>query len=151
MRRGDPPVLHDVRVTVGREDRVRIKGPNGAGKTTLLEALVGSLTRRERVLYLPQELSTAAKADAIERLHELHPEERGRVRSIFTALGSEPERVLRAEAAHLSPGEARKLVLAEALAQQVWALVMDEPTNHEAALEAYPGAVVLVTHDGTVS
>jgi ATPase subunit of ABC transporter with duplicated ATPase domains len=76
--------------------------------------------------------------------------------SVFAALGSEPERVLRGEASHLSPGEARKLVLAEALARQVWALVMDEPTNHldlpsverlEAALSAYPGCIVLVTHD----
>jgi ATPase subunit of ABC transporter with duplicated ATPase domains len=64
--------------------------------------------------------------------------------------------VLAAKATHLSPGEARKLVLALALSRQVWALVMDEPTNHldlpsierlEAALAGYPGSIVLVTHD----
>ena len=156
LARGVHVVLRDVRLTIGREDRVRIQGPNGAGKTTLLEALLRSHARAERLLYLPQELGESAKAAALTALRAASSETRGHVLSIFAALGSEPERVLRAEAAQLSPGEARKLVIAAALSRQAWALVLDEPTNHldlpsierlEAALGAYPGCVLLVTHD----
>jgi ATP-binding cassette subfamily F protein 3 len=56
----------------------------------------------------------------------------------------------------LSGGERRRLALALVVASGSNFLVLDEPTNHldvesrealEAALEAFPGTVLLVTHD----
>ena len=59
-------------------------------------------------------------------------------------------------AATLSPGERTRAALALLQARGVNLLVLDEPTNHldlpaieqlESALDAYPGTLLLVTHD----
>lgn len=154
----EPALQHANDVTqlaLGRDEHVWVRGRNGAGKTTLLHRVrEASTLPPERVLWLPQELSLDETLEDLEAVKRLPPDERGRVFQLVHALGVEPERLLATRAP--SPGEGRKLRLAAGLAQQAWLTVLDEPTNHldlpaierlQAALTAYPGALLLVTHD----
>jgi ATPase subunit of ABC transporter with duplicated ATPase domains len=153
-----PPIVEqaDARLAEGWTGLV---GENGAGKTTLLEALLArSTVPPERLLFLPQEPRPEIGAALLAEMRALDAEVRGRVLSLVASLGSDPERLL--VSADPSPGETRKLHLALGMGRHAWALVLDEPTNHldlptverlEEALAAYPGAVLLVTHDDALA
>jgi ATPase subunit of ABC transporter with duplicated ATPase domains len=154
-RPGGAPLLRDVHLRLDRGARVRLAGPNGAGKSTLLAALLaGHSLPEEKLLVLPQELAPGRGEALLDEVRALDPETRGRVLSLVGALGTDPARLLASAAP--SPGEARKLLLALGLGRRAWLLVLDEPTNHldlptverlEEALAAWPGALLLVTHD----
>lgn len=152
---GGREIAPRVDVVVERGARVRLTGPNGAGKSTLLGTLVSSSRfPDQKLLHLPQELTREEGTGLLHRLADLSNERRGRVLSVVAALGVDPETLL--SSLRPSPGEARKLALALGLGTNTWCLLLDEPTNHldveavervEAALEGYPGAVILTTHD----
>ncbi|GAA2022896.1 ABC-F family ATP-binding cassette domain-containing protein [Pseudokineococcus marinus] len=77
------------------------------------------------------------------------------VRTLLAKFGLRSDHVLR-PVATLSPGERTRAAMALLQARGVNLLVLDEPTNHldlpaieqlEAALDAYTGTLLLVTHD----
>lgn len=151
----DGRVVVHPRLTIAPDDRIGVTGPNGTGKTTLVEHILARLDLPDgRVVVMPQELTAAEAGRIAAEVQGLPRASRGRVATVVSRLGSDPERVL--ETTEPSPGELRKLLLALGFANEPWILVMDEPTNHldlpsveclEATLADFPGALLLVSHD----
>ncbi|MFE6710263.1 ABC-F family ATP-binding cassette domain-containing protein [Streptomyces sp. NPDC057695] len=151
-----------LRVSAG--DRLLVSGPNGAGKTTLLRVLAGDLRpdrgtvgRSGRVGRLRQELPAVPSPKPLLTAYaEGRPGPPEEHAAELLALGLFREEDLSVPVARLSVGQQRRLELARLVTRPVDLLVLDEPTNHlalslvedlEAALAAFPGAVVAVSHD----
>jgi ATP-binding cassette, subfamily F, member 3 len=158
---GGRVLLHDATFAVERGEHVALVGPNGSGKTTLLERLVRGdgvrighsvqvgyfsqqemeLDTRGSVLQCVQAMTGLSRPDAQNLLG----------RFLFSGWDAHEKQV-----SVLSGGERRRLALAVTVAGGANFLVLDEPTNHldlesrealEAALDAFPGTVLLVSHD----
>ncbi len=158
---GDRPLLHDVTFAIDRGEHVGLVGPNGSGKTTLIETLLaGSLGYGVVPAYFSQqgtELDERGSVlDCAQRATGLQRPQAQTLLGRFLFSGWEVhERPVTA----LSGGERRRLSLALLVASGANFLVLDEPTNHldlesrealEEALEAFPGTVLLVSHDRAV-
>ncbi|GGY68491.1 ABC-F family ATP-binding cassette domain-containing protein [Streptomyces anulatus] len=154
--------LPSLRVASGA--RLLVTGENGAGKTTLLRVLAGDLTpdtgtvtRRARVGYLPQELpARPTRRTLLATFAAGRPGFPDEYADELLALGLFRPEDLDVPVASLSVGQQRRLALARLVTRPADLLVLDEPTNHialslveelEQALDQYPGAVVVVSHD----
>ena len=166
LRAGEKQLLREASFALERGEHVSLIGPNGSGKTTLLETILGRRDPLSGRVKLGHSVEVAYFSQ-----HEAELDERGSVLDATVAatglrrpdaqklLGrflfsgwEEHEKPVTA----LSGGERRRLTLALVVASGANLLVLDEPTNHldlesrealEAALEAFPGTVLLVTHD----
>ncbi len=161
------PVLEGVELTLEGGDRLGLLGPNGAGKSTLVKLLAGALSpragqcRRARELeigYFAQHQLEQLDEHASPLLHfqRLDPEAKEQsLRDHLGRFGFSGDRVEEA-VAPFSGGEKARLVLALIAYRRPHLLLLDEPTNHldlemrhalALALQAYEGAMVVVSHD----
>ena len=167
-----PPVLRDVTWRVAPGERAGILGANGAGKSTLLGLLAGDLTptrgrRREgktvQIGILDQEFR-ALREIADYRVYQVL----GKLKGSFEVEGKElsPAQMLerlgfnssqlQAKVGALSGGQKRRLQILLLLLEEPNVMILDEPTNDidtdtltalEDMLDAWPGTLLVVSHD----
>ena len=163
---GDKRLLDGATLVIERGEKVGLVGPNGSGKTTLIGAMLdghpldaGKVVLGHGVVpgYFSQHTlelpTTGSVLDATAAATGLSRPRAQALLGRFLFSGWDThERPVTA----LSGGERRRLGLALLVASGANFLVLDEPTNHldvesrealEAALEAFPGTLLLVSHD----
>ncbi len=164
-------ILHGLTWRLGPGDRVALVGVNGSGKTTLIDLLAGERepdageVRRGvtvRLAHLSQDT-----AEIPGHLRVLESLERVRLRTTLSD-GTELTAAMlcdrfgfrgargRTLVRDLSGGERRRLQLMRLLMEEPNVLLLDEPTNDldvdtltalEDLLDAWPGTLVVVSHD----
>jgi ATPase subunit of ABC transporter with duplicated ATPase domains len=159
----DRVLLDRVDLAIRGGDRVQLCGRNGAGKTTLLRVLAGerppdggALHGDGRAHLLPQTHDGLRTATTVmEFFRSTVAVYMDEAEALLDAYLFGPER-WDAPLRTLSAGELRRLILAGMVNRGADLLLLDEPTNYldfdsldviEAALRAYRGTLVMVTHD----
>ncbi|UNO39577.1 ABC-F family ATP-binding cassette domain-containing protein [Streptomyces sp. MST-110588] len=162
VRVGDRLAVDGLAVAAG--ERLLVQGANGAGKSTLLGVLAGvrqpdagTVVRRGRIGYLAQEIPVRRPRERLlTAFGQGLPGDDGELSELLLSFGLFRERDLTVPVGALSVGQRRRLALARLLARPADLLLLDEPTNHlaldlveelEKALAAWPGALVVVSHD----
>ena len=161
------PVLRKLDLRIDQDDRIALLGANGNGKSTFVKLLAGRLKTMDgklvkssklRVGYFAQdqaeELDLAATPlDLLRRLMPMATPEK--LRGHLGRFGFGQDKV-ETRVAVLSGGEKARLLFALISREAPQILLLDEPTNHLdvdsraaliQALNAFEGAVVLVSHD----
>ncbi|MFE4309612.1 ABC-F family ATP-binding cassette domain-containing protein [Streptomyces sp. NPDC056517] len=151
-------------LTVRAGERLLVHGGNGAGKSTLLRLMAGTVgpdagdvRRAGRIGYLAQDVTVRRPEERLlacfGRGLALAEDERA---ELLLSYGLFRPADLSVPVGGLSAGQLRRLALARLLARPADLLLLDEPGNHlalglveelEAALEQWPGALVVVSHD----
>ena len=162
---GENILLKDINLVLRKGEKTALLGPNGAGKTTLLKTILGELSpvtgkakigNRVKIGYFSQSYE---RLDPNQTLLDNFLTEYGytmeHTRSLLGGMLFHGDDVFK-EIGTLSGGQKARLVLLKLVLDGANLLILDEPTNHldiaareavEAALEAFDGTVLVVSHD----
>ncbi len=165
---GDGPVLFEnLEFEIHDHDRICVIGPNGKGKSTLLRLLAGELPPAAGAIvshprtipgfFAQTNVNTLHKgltvAEEIQSADPSCPPQKAR--DIAGVMMFEGDDALK-KIPVLSGGEKSRVMLAKIVVTPCNLLLLDEPTNHLdmdscdsllAAIDAFEGAAVIVTHN----
>ncbi len=165
------PILRNLMENVDFDDRIALLGANGNGKSTMMKLIAGKLdvmrgemfrSTKLRIGYFSQHQTEELDVDStpyLEMLKLMSDRDKNvkesYVRAKLGAFGFSHD-LANNKISSLSGGEKARLLFAFMSFDAPHLLLLDEPTNHldidarEAlvqALNAYEGAIVIVSHD----
>jgi ATPase subunit of ABC transporter with duplicated ATPase domains len=162
---GGPAVFEDVAFSVGRGERLLVMGLNGAGKTSLLRILAGQSEAdtgsfelgygAELGYYAQEHEGLQDGVDVLTHMRQASGADDQTLRGLLGMFGLSGAMAFQ-DAGTLSGGEKTKLALAQLVAGRKNLLLLDEPTNNldppsrtaiAEALQDWPGAMIIVSHD----
>lgn len=156
-------LLENASFEIQSTDKVALIGPNGCGKTTLLRELFKNdhpaikIHDEAKVAFLSQLQGERLNEDntIYEECYEIGFENNTEIAAYLKDFGFHEE-MLTQKISALSGGEKNLLQLAKISTEASHLLLLDEPTSHldtysqialEKAIDQYPGAVLMISHD----
>lgn len=159
----DETIIDNVNFEIGSRDKVAIVGINGSGKTSMLKDIYRndspSIVLGENIcpVYLSQlhDEILDDNSKVVEEFRDLNFEGSRAIRAYLRRFGFNKD-IGSQKVSSLSGGEKNILQLAKISANSTNMLLLDEPTSHldtysqialEEAIQAYNGAILMVSHD----
>lgn len=149
-------------IALRKNRHLLLAGPNGIGKSTLLEALAKGVTKGAHIAegvtvgYYRQDFSTLNFEDTVYQslISVMKQPDEEAMRSVAAGFLI-TSAVMNTKIGNLSEGQKGLVAFAQLVLMKPGLLILDEPTNHinfrhlpiiAQALDAYEGAMVLVSH-----